>query len=222
MAKRTRKPNHQDHISKPKFEPRNAEQEIAWKIINANTISFLTGPAGTAKTYLAAHLAVDSVLNNRCESIYLSRPAVDAGEDMGYLPGNAEEKLAIFLEPLYSNIRKITGVKNLHSQEVFSSIRVAPVGKIRGYTFEDSVCLLDEAQNMTLNQIRLYLTRIGEGTKMVICGDTDQMDILSSKLYQVASSLTEIDHIGWYHFSDNAIVRHPLIQSMLDKLKVIG
>jgi len=178
------------------------------------------GPAGTGKTYIAIAKAVEALEQNRCSRIVLSRPAVEAGESLGFLPGDLTEKLAPYLRPLYDALTERLGTKRLKSLLADGAIEIAPVAYMRGRTLNDCFVVIDEAQNCTYTQIKMLLTRLGWRSTMILTGDPDQTDLLPgmSGLGDVATRLETVPEISVIRLGDADIVRHPLVASMLTAL----
>jgi len=192
------------------WKPKNAAQSRLWDTITANTVTFVLGPAGTAKTHTSMAWALDAVRRSQYERIVLTRPIVTATEDLGFLPGDITSKISPFHRPQTEIAGKI---------DKTIPIEMVPLAFLRGVTLEDSICIGDEFQNATANQLRLYLSRLGGGSKMVVCGDTAQSDIHSSGLYAVAKAMIGLEDVGVFEFTDDDIVRHPLIGSMLNRIE---
>jgi phosphate starvation-inducible protein PhoH and related proteins len=220
MAKRKNKSTEQRHevykapLSKPKFKPLHEEQKNAYELCTQNYITFLTGPAGTSKTFTAIAFAVDLFLRGEVEKIVLTRPAVEAcGESIGFVPGTAEEKLAGFLVPLHDCLAEYAGQ---HLAEITQSLSIVPLGYMRGRTLKHSAVVLDEAQNANLKQLEMLTTRLGTGTRMVLCGDAAQADISRTPLVRAASRLSEVYGIGHFRFTmAAAVIRHPLTPQII-------
>ena len=188
--------------------------------IEERSVVLALGPAGTGKTYLAIARAVDALENGRVNRIVLSRPAVEAGESLGFLPGDVNEKLAPYLRPLYDALTERLGSKRLKALLADGAIEIAPVAYIRGRTLNDCFIVIDEAQNCTYGQIKMLLTRLGWRSTMVLTGDPDQTDLLPglSGLRDIADRLEKVGNIGVVRLSDADIVRHPLVGEMLSVL----
>lgn len=199
----------------PEFVPLNQEQADAYKMCGRNSIVFLTGPAGCSKSYTAIAYAINELLTNRVGRIVLTRPAVEAcGENLGFLPGTASQKVGEYMAPLFDNMREYASA---HMEAIRPHLEIAPLAFMRGRTLKDSVVILDEAQNANLSQLEMLLTRIGEGTTMILCGDADQADIWSTPLMAVARRQCVARGISHFHFSDaSCMIRHPLIPSIIE------
>jgi phosphate starvation-inducible PhoH-like protein len=202
------------------LEFKNPTQKMAWTDFQQHDILFLLGPAGTGKSFLAMAFAINEVLAKRKKRIILTRPIVEAGESLGYLPGTFDEKVAPYIMPLFDCMTKLVGPNTSGLREIINScIEVAPLAYLRGRTFEDSVCIFDEAQNATYAQLKLYLSRIGENSKMIINGDPDQSDIPGPvALSNIIDRLEDDPGIGIVEFDNSEIVRNPIIARILEKL----
>lgn len=190
------------------------------RALDRHDLVFGIGPAGTGKTYLAIAKAVEALEDGKIERIMLSRPAVEAGESLGYLPGDLEEKLAPYLRPLYDALSDRVGRKRLKSLLTDGSIEIAPVAYMRGRTLNNAFIVIDEAQNCTYGQIKMLLTRLGWHSTMVLTGDPDQTDLLPgmSGLSEIAARLETLPDLAVVRLQDKDIVRHPLVASMLTVL----
>jgi len=190
------------------------------KAIDEKNLVLALGPAGTGKTYLAIAKAVEALESGRVGRIVLSRPAVEAGESIGFLPGDAEDKLAPYLRPLYDALSDRLSMKRVRALMAEGAIEIAPVGFMRGRTLNNAFVVIDEAQNCTYAQIKMLLTRLGWHSTMVLTGDPDQTDLLDnlSGLADIARRLEAVEGIAVVRLSDTDIVRHPLVASMLTVL----
>src|SRR5438552_2017799 len=188
--------------------------------IDAHSVVAALGPAGTGKTYLAIAKAVEALEQNRVSRIVLSRPAVEAGESLGFLPGDLQDKLAPYLRPLYDALTERLGSKRLKALLAEGAIEIAPVAYMRGRTLNDCFVVIDEAQNCTYGQLKMLLTRLGWRSTMVLTGDPDQTDLLSglSGLSEIALRLDRVPEVVVVRMGDSDIVRHPLVASMLTVL----
>jgi phosphate starvation-inducible protein PhoH and related proteins len=195
-------------------------QQRLMDAIDAHSVVAALGPAGTGKTYLAIAKAVESLEQNRVGRIVLSRPAVEAGESLGFLPGDLQDKLAPYLRPLYDALTERLGTKRLKALLAEGAIEIAPVAYMRGRTLNDCFVVIDEAQNCTYGQLKMLLTRLGWRSTMVLTGDPDQTDLLSglSGLGEIASRLERVPEIQVIKLGEGDIVRHPLVASMLTVL----
>lgn len=186
--------------------------------INKNTITFGVGPAGTGKTYLAVALAVTAFRAKQVEKIILTRPAVEAGEKLGFLPGDLQSKVDPYLRPLYDALFDMLGAENFQKYQERGSIEVAPLAYMRGRTLDDSIIILDEAQNTTPEQMKMFLTRLGFNSKMVVTGDITQIDLPAGKksgLTKVMRILKNVDDIEICKFTQKDVVRHRLVQEII-------
>lgn len=188
------------------------------KAIKENTVVFGIGPAGTGKTYLAVAMAVTAFRNKEVERIIITRPAVEAGEKLGFLPGDLQNKVDPYLRPLHDALFDMVGVENYNRYLEKGMIEVAPLAYMRGRTLDNSYIILDEAQNTTPEQMKMFLTRIGFGSKAVVTGDITQIDLPDGKrsgLKEVIKILKDIEDIAFCQFSFKDVVRHPLVQKII-------
>jgi phosphate starvation-inducible PhoH-like protein len=201
-------------------KPMSPGQALLMQAIADNNLTLALGPAGTGKTYLAISSAVAALEKGAIDRIILSRPAIEAGESLGYLPGDLNEKMAPFLRPLYDALSDRLGAKRLKAMMADGSIEIAPVGYMRGRTLNNAFIVIDEAQNCTYAQIKMLLTRLGWHSTMVLTGDPDQSDLLDglSGLSDIARRLEPVDGIAVVRLAEMDIVRHPLVASMLTVL----
>ena len=186
--------------------------------IRDNTIMFGVGPAGTGKTYLAVAMAVKAFRAHEINRIVLTRPAVEAGEKLGFLPGDLQNKVDPYLRPLYDALFDMLGVENYQKHMERNSIEVAPLAYMRGRTLDDSFIILDEAQNTTPEQMKMFLTRLGFNSKAVITGDVTQIDLPDAKrsgLVEAVKILKNIKGIGIVNFTEKDVVRHHLVQKII-------
>jgi phosphate starvation-inducible PhoH-like protein len=200
--------------------PKSPGQTALMEAIDAHALTLALGPAGTGKTYLAIAKAVEALESGKVGRIVLSRPAVEAGESLGYLPGAMEDKLAPYLRPLYDALTDRLSAKRLKALMAEGLIEIAPVGFMRGRTLNNAFVVIDEAQNCTYGQIKMLLTRLGWHSTMVVTGDPAQTDLLPelSGLHTVADKLEAVTNIAVVRLTDTDIVRHPLVASMLGVL----
>ncbi|HWA02161.1 MAG TPA: PhoH family protein [Rhizomicrobium sp.] len=195
-------------------------QQRLMDAIEERSVVVALGPAGTGKTYLAIAKAVEALETGKCGRIVLSRPAVEAGESLGFLPGDLQEKLAPYLRPLYDALTERLGTKRLKALVAEGTIEIAPVAYMRGRTLNDCFIVIDEAQNCTYGQLKMLLTRLGWRSTMVLTGDPDQTDLLKgmSGLGEIADRLERVPEISVVRLGDADIVRHPLVAGMLTVL----
>lgn len=186
--------------------------------IKKNTITFGVGPAGTGKTFLAVAMAVKALREKKISRIILTRPAIEAGEKLGYLPGDLQSKIDPYLRPLYDALFEMIGPENYARQLEKQVIEIAPLAYMRGRTLDDSFIILDEAQNATPEQMKMFLTRLGFNSKAVITGDLTQTDLprgQKSGLAQVVTILSDIEDIATHYFTERDVVRHKLVQKII-------
>jgi phosphate starvation-inducible PhoH-like protein len=195
-------------------------QAALMKAIDEKNLVLALGPAGTGKTYLAIAKAVEALEAGSVDRIVLSRPAVEAGESIGFLPGDAEDKLAPYLRPLYDALSDRLSMKRVRSLMAEGMIEIAPVGFMRGRTLNNAFVVIDEAQNCTYVQLKMLLTRLGWNSTMVVTGDPNQSDLLPSLsgLADVADRLEALGNVSVVRLADRDIVRHPLVAEMLGVL----
>lgn len=199
--------------------PRNANQVKMVRSFANNDLTFALGPAGTGKTYIAIALAVAALKNKACKRIILSRPAVEAGEKLGFLPGDMKDKIDPYLRPLYDALEDILPQLKLKEYMENDTIQIAPLAFMRGRTLNDAVIILDEAQNTTKHQMKMFLTRLGVNSRMIITGDATQIDLprtVQSGLLQSLRILRGVEGIGIIEYGKKDIVRHPLVQRIVD------
>jgi phosphate starvation-inducible PhoH-like protein len=203
-----------------RVKPRTEGQRRLMESIKTNALTMAIGPAGTGKTYLAIAAAVEALEAGRVERIILSRPAMEAGESIGFLPGDMHEKMAPFLRPLYDALGDRLGGKRVKQLLDDGTIEIAPVGYMRGRTLNNAFVVIDEAQNCTYAQLKMLLSRLGWHSTMVVTGDPDQTDLLPelSGLAQVTARLDTLGTVGVVELSQQDIVRHPLVAEMLTVL----
>ena len=201
------------------IKPKTAGQSAYVEKMQANVISFGIGPAGTGKTYLAMSMAIAAFRKNEVSRIILTRPAIEAGEKLGFLPGDLAAKIDPYLRPLYDALFEIMGQESFNKNLEKGTIEVAPLAYMRGRTLDNSFIVLDEAQNTTPEQMKMFLTRIGFGAKAVITGDITQIDLPKGQKSGLIDALevlgNDIAGIGIHHLSARDIVRHPLVQKII-------
>lgn len=198
---------------------RSRNQQKLVDMFDENDLLFAIGPAGSGKTYTAIALAVRALKNKEVRRIILSRPAVEAGEKLGFLPGDMKEKIDPYLQPLYDALLDMLPAEKLKSHIETGIVQIAPLAFMRGRTLNDAVVILDEAQNTTTHQIKMFLTRMGLNAKMIITGDVTQIDLpphQKSGLVDAIATLKNIDGIATIEFDKNDIVRHHLVQKIVD------
>jgi phosphate starvation-inducible protein PhoH and related proteins len=198
------------------FRPKTEAQSQAHSIVKENTLTFLGGPAGTGKTLIPCQMALDDLANNKVKKIIITRPNVEAGKSLGYLPGSAEEKLFHYLVPIYDNLEIFIGKEKLAQLLEEEVIQCVPIGFMRGRTLNDAFIIIDEAQNMTREQLRMVLTRIGFGSRAVVTYDTEQIDIRKSDSCVLDIPLFEgHNNIGHFTFSPNDVVRSEIVKTII-------
>jgi len=198
--------------------PRNVAQKMYLQAIQENDIVFAIGPAGTGKTFLAVAAAAATLAEKSIKRIILCRPAVEAGERLGFLPGDIAEKVNPYLRPLYDSLYDIIGFEKVEKMMERSVIEIAPLAFMRGRTLNDSFIILDEAQNTTPEQMKMFLTRLGFGSKCVVTGDVTQVDLPTGKksgLREARLILDKVEGIHFFDFTDRDVVRHPLVSKIV-------
>ena len=201
------------------IQGRSANQQKLVKAFQENDLTFALGPAGTGKTYVAIALAVRALKNREVRKIILSRPAVEAGEKLGFLPGDMKDKIDPYLQPLYDALEDMIPANKLREYMETNVIQIAPLAFMRGRTLSEAVIILDEAQNTTTHQIKMLLTRLGMNAKMIITGDITQIDLPHSQvsgLVQALKVLRDVPGIGKVQFDKKDIVRHHLVQRIVE------
>ena len=200
------------------IRPKSAAQQLYVEAIRTHDLTFGIGPAGTGKTYLAMAMAASWLMQKKVKRIILARPAVEAGEKLGFLPGDLAEKVNPYLRPLYDALNDMLEFERVEQLRERGQIEVAPLAFMRGRTLTDSFVILDEAQNATSEQMRMFLTRLGFGSKAVVTGDITQTDLPAgarSGLREARDLLTGVEGISFCRFSDVDVVRHPLVQKIV-------
>ena len=198
---------------------RTENQQKLVKAFDENDLVFATGPAGSGKTFVAIALAVRALKNKEARKIILSRPAVEAGEKLGFLPGEMKDKLDPYLQPLYDALQDMIPAAKLKEYMETNVIQIAPLAFMRGRTLNDAIIILDEAQNTTTHQIKMFLTRLGMNAKMIVTGDVTQIDLppsTTSGLIQAMRVLKDVKGIGRVQFDKKDIVRHKLVQRIVE------
>ncbi len=199
--------------------PRSAVQKKYIEALKSKEIIMALGPAGTGKTYLAVAVAVTMLLDKKIDKIILSRPAVEAGERLGFLPGDMKEKVDPYLQPLYDSLYDLLGYEKIQKKIEIGEIEIAPLAFMRGRTLKNCFAILDEAQNATKTQIKMFLTRIGENSKLVVNGDPSQVDLLnknSSGLTNSTEILKKLKEIAILEFDQRDVVRNPLVSKIVE------
>jgi len=200
-------------------EPRTDAQKAYVKSLFAHELAFGIGPAGTGKTYLAVAVGVNMLISGHVDKIILSRPAVEAGEKLGYLPGDMKDKVDPYMQPLYDALNDFLPGKQSAKMMEEKVIEIAPLAFMRGRTLSNAFVVLDEAQNATTMQMKMFLTRLGEGSRMVITGDRTQIDLprgVNSGLWDAERLLKHIPKISFNYFTSKDVVRHPLVAAIIE------
>ena len=206
-------------VSGKPIKPKTLGQKKYLDNIRKNTIIFCVGPAGTGKTYLAMAMAIMAFKSNAVNRIILTRPAIEAGEKLGFLPGDLQQKVDPYLRPLYDALHEIMGAETFQKNMEKGLIEVAPLAYMRGRTLDNSFIVLDEGQNTTQEQMKMFLTRIGWGSKAVVTGDITQIDLPEGKkcgLKEAVRILDNIEGIGISYLTSKDVVRHPLVQKIIN------
>ena len=204
---------------KRRIVPRTNNQNKYFKLLNTKNIVFAIGPAGTGKTYVAVAKAVAALQEGKVNKIILSRPAVEAGEKLGYLPGDLKEKVDPFLRPIYDALYSLLPFEQVEKKIFNNIIEIAPIAFMRGRTLEDCFIILDEAQNTTRTQMKMFLTRLGKNSQMVVVGDITQIDLVSEResgLKDALTKLTKISDIGFIELNEKDVVRHDLVKKIIN------
>ena len=204
---------------KRKISPRTQNQKDYFQLLNSKDIVFAFGPAGTGKTFLAVAKAVASLQQGLVKKIILSRPAVEAGEKLGFLPGDLKEKVDPFLRPIYDALYEMMPYDQVEKKLANNIIEIAPIAFMRGRTLEDCFIILDEAQNTTKIQMKMFLTRLGKNSKMVVVGDNTQIDLISkndSGLIDASQKLKNIQDIGFIELDQRDVIRHEVVRKIIN------
>jgi phosphate starvation-inducible PhoH-like protein len=224
-ARAKKKAEKQVHREQNVWEPveiklRTENQKRAWQILEDKSMSFLLGSAGSGKTFLAMAYAINEVLSRRYEKIVLTRPIVEAGEKLGFLPGTFGEKVNPYMQPLYDTMEVLLGKQSKQREIINKAVVLAPLCYLRGRTFNDSICILDEAQNASYQQLKLFLSRFGQHSKIVVTGDPEQSDLFHKDipLMTVVDKIKDIKGVGTLRFTNQDVVRHPLVGEVLKRL----
>src|SRR5207237_5928815 len=208
----------QIHAGKRKVTPKTLNQKLYAEAIEKHDMVFGIGPAGTGKTYLAVSMAVRALLEKRVRRIVLTRRAVEAGELLGFLPGTLQEKIDPYLKPLYDALYDMLDVERVDRHLERGAIEIAPIAFMRGRTLNDSFVILDEAQNTTTEQMKMFVTRIGYNSKAVITGDVTQIDLPPGKmsgLVEAERVISGVEGTSFIHFNERDVVCHPLVQRIV-------
>jgi len=203
------------------LELANTAQKMAYQAYQQHDVLFLTGPAGTGKTHLSIAFAINEILQKSQKRIILTRPVVEAGESLGYLPGDQYEKVDPYMRPFFDVLQKLLGKDGEQRQLVNEATEIAPLAYMRGRSLANSICILDEAQNATFMQIKLFLSRFEEGCKVIISGDPFQSDLSGSSvpLVDIMRRLEIVQGVGIVRFKADNILRHPLVGAILQRLE---
>lgn len=207
------------------IKPRSQGQKQYVNAIKSNDVVFGIGPAGSGKTYLAVALAVSALRNKTVSRIVLTRPAVEAGEKLGFLPGDLQEKVDPYLRPIYDSLYDVLGMENTQKYLERGIIEIAPLAYMRGRTLEECFIILDEAQNTTPEQMKMFLTRLGMGSKAVITGDITQVDLprgQKSGLIDAGEKLNNVEGLAFHYMTGADIVRHPLVAEIVKAYELAG
>lgn len=225
QRKQVRKEKREQNVYEPvEIVLRTKAQEDAVKLIAANDITFLLGSAGSGKTFLAMAHAINAVLSRKVEQIILTRPIVEAGEKLGFLPGTFGDKVNPYMQPLYDTMDLLVGKQSAKREIINKAVVLAPLCYMRGRTFNNAICIFDEAQNAYYSQLKLFLSRFGQNTKVIVTGDPDQSDLYDNgnsdyvALREVTKRLKNVPGIGMYEFEHVDVVRHPLVSEILRRL----
>jgi phosphate starvation-inducible PhoH-like protein len=208
------------NIKGRKIAPKTFGQRKFVSAVYKNSITFIIGPAGTGKTYLSVALAVRYLLNGFVSRIILTRPVIEAGEKLGFLPGDIQQKVDPYFRPIYDALYDFLGQEKTYRFLANKTIEIAPLAYMRGRTLNNAFIILDEAQNTTFSQMKMFLTRLGEGSKMVITGDVTQSDLLPSQgedgLAAASKILKNVEGIAFVYLTSKDVVRHELVQKIID------
>ena len=208
---------------KRKIIPRSENQKKYFELLNNKDIVFADGPAGTGKTFVAVAKAASSLQDGKVKKIILSRPAVEAGEKLGFLPGDLKEKVDPFLRPIYDALYEMLPYDQVEKKISNDVIEIAPIAFMRGRTLEDCFIILDEAQNTTRTQMKMFLTRLGRNSQMVIVGDSTQIDLVSkddSGFIDASEKLTKINDIGFITLKEKDVVRHDVVRKIINAYEI--
>lgn len=223
--KQVRKDRKEQNVYSPvEIVLKTTSQENAMRVITSNDITFLLGAAGSGKTFLAMAYAINAVLSRRAEQIVLTRPIVESGEKLGFLPGTFGEKVNPYMQPLYDTMDLLLGKQSAKREIINKAVVLAPLCYMRGRTFNNAICIFDEAQNASYAQLKLFLSRFGQDTKVIITGDPEQSDLYDHSrsgyvaLTDVTEKLKNVKGIGIHKFDNKSVVRHSLVAQILQRL----
>jgi len=211
-------PKPAEHPVRFKLSPRNPNQGLYLQTIYESDLTLGLGPAGTGKTFLAVGAAIRLLLEKQVQHIILTRPAVEAGEKLGFLPGSLQEKVDPYLRPLYDALYEMLGAEHVDKLFEKKTIEIAPLAFMRGRTLKNSFIILDEGQNTTVEQMKMFLTRMGDGSRMVVNGDLTQIDLpkhVKSGLLDATQVLKGVRGVGLVEFGERDIMRHPMVQRIV-------
>jgi phosphate starvation-inducible PhoH-like protein len=219
MARAT-KPKAGNYSSIAKVEAKSKKQQDYMDSITKNTITFGVGPAGTGKTFLAVYQAIHHLWHKKVNRIIISRPVMEAGEKLGYLPGDLNEKMSPYIQPLFDSMIDIIGFDEMKKKLDAGKIEIAPFAYMRGRTFNNCFVILDEAQNCTYDQLKMALTRLGHNTKCIVNGDPRQADLHNSGLQATIGALRSIDDVGVVRFTSQEVERSEIVKKLVDAFEV--
>tara|TARA_B100000902_G_C27229495_1_gene874032 strand:+ start:308 stop:1243 length:936 start_codon:yes stop_codon:yes gene_type:complete len=205
-----------------RIQSKNINQNKLVDLSYRKELLFVLGPAGTGKTYISIALAVKALKEKKIKKIILTRPAVEAGENLGFLPGDLYDKLSPYMQPLYDSLNDMLSKEKLNYYMENNHIEIVPLAFMRGRTLDKAFVILDEAQNTTINQMKMFLTRMGSSSRFIVCGDTSQIDLpmnQESGLIHASRVLKSINAIGFITFEEKDIIRHELVQSIIKAYK---
>ena len=205
-----------------KIQARNLNQKKIMDLSSIKSLLFVLGPAGTGKTFMSIALAVKALKEKKVKKIILTRPAVEAGENLGFLPGDLYDKLSPYMQPLYDSLNDMLSKEKLHYYMENKYIEIVPLAFMRGRTLDKAFVILDEAQNTTVNQMKMFLTRMGPSSQFIVCGDSSQIDLpknQESGLIHANKVLKSIESIGFISLDDKDIIRHELVKSIIKAYK---
>ncbi len=208
-----------------RISPKTANQKKLVEAVENNDLVFAIGPAGTGKTYISVALAVRALKNKEVKKIIITRPAVEAGENLGFLPGDLKEKIDPYLRPIYDALGDMIPAEKLKYYRENGVVEIAPLAYMRGRTLNDAYVLLDEAQNTTPMQIKMFLTRMGPDSKVIVTGDRSQIDLPRNQvsgLIETVEVLKKVDGIGFVELDDRDVVRHKLVKAIIKAYKAYG